>query len=222
MVSRSVASILDKDVLPNTNVSESTKAIVTLLYGVNDAGDSFSEFHFGAGESSVIRMVFQLEAANDNSLVIIEEIENGLHPVATIRMVEDLIELAERKKIQAIFTTHSNDALIPLPNNAIWASVNGELYKGKLDIRSLRAITGQVNSKLVVFVEDEFASLWSQRLLSSIPDVSIDSISFHPMKGDGTAVKVIPTTDWTQVSHNRPSASSMAIPSRTNQLRTLC
>ncbi|HEX6993510.1 MAG TPA: AAA family ATPase [Gammaproteobacteria bacterium] len=51
-------------------------------------------------------MVLKLEAASDNALVTIEEIENGLHPVATIRMVEYLIELAERKKIQAIFTTH--------------------------------------------------------------------------------------------------------------------
>ena len=68
--------------------------------------------------------------------------------------------------------------------------MNGELYKGKLDIKSLRAISGQINSKLVVFVEDDFASLWSRQIISSINDVSIDAISFHPMKGDGTAVKV--------------------------------
>jgi len=105
-------------------------------------------------------------------------------------MVEYLIELAERKKIQAIFTTHSNDALIPLPSNAIWASVNGELYKGKLDIRSLRAISGQIDSKLVIFVEDEFAEVWVNSILTSIHDIARDAISIHPMKGDGTAVKV--------------------------------
>ncbi len=148
IVSQSVSSILDKDVSQFKRIRIDNKGIVTLLSGVNEKGDTYSEFHFGAGESSIIRMVLQLEAANNNSLVIIEEIENGLHPVATIRMVEYLIELAERKKIQAIFTTHSNDALLPLPNNAIWASVNGELYKGKLDIRSLRAISGQISSKL--------------------------------------------------------------------------
>jgi len=190
IVARSVSSILDKDVSQFKHIRVDEKGNVTLLSGVNEKGDTFSEFHFGAGESSVFRMVLQLEAASDNSLVIIEEIENGLHPVATIRMVEYLIELAERKKIQAIFTTHSNDALLPLPNNAIWASVNGELYKGKLDIRSLRAISGQIGSKLVIFVEDEFASLWARQVLSSLNDVAIDAISIHPMKGDGTAVKV--------------------------------
>ncbi|MEL4274543.1 ATP-dependent nuclease [Shewanella xiamenensis] len=189
-VAVSVSAILDKDVSGYKNIQVDDKGNVTLLSGVNKHGETFSEFHFGAGESSIIRMVTFLEKASDNTLVIIEEIENGLHPIATIRMVEYLIELAERKKIQAIFTTHSNDALIPLPSNAIWASVNGELYKGKLDIRSLRAISGQIDSKLVIFVEDEFAKMWVDSILSSINDIARDAISIHAMKGDGTAVKV--------------------------------
>jgi hypothetical protein len=189
-VAQSVASILDKDVSGYKHIKVDEKGTVTLLSGVNDIGASFSEFHFGAGESSVIRMVLSLESAPENCLVLIEEIENGLHPVATNRMVEYLIELAERKRIQAIFTTHSNDALAPLPNDAIWASVNGELYQGKLDIRSLRAISGQISSKLVVFVEDDFAALWVRRILSHVKDVAFDSISIHAMKGDGAAVKI--------------------------------
>ena len=189
-VASSVSSILDKDVSQFKHMRVDQKGYVTLLAGVDFNGDSYSEFHFGAGESSVIRMVSQLESASENSLVIVEEIENGLHPVATMRMVEYLVELAERKKIQAIFTTHSNDALIPLPNAAIWASVNGELYNGKLDIRSLRAITGQVNSRLVIFVEDDFAEKWVFHLLSAMDGVAIDAISIHPMNGDGVAVRV--------------------------------
>ncbi len=79
------------------------------------ASNEFSEFHFGAGESSIIRMITKIEGAAKNSLILIEEIENGLHPVATRRMVEYLIEVAERKSIQTIFTTHSDFALTPLP-----------------------------------------------------------------------------------------------------------
>lgn len=189
-VANSVSSILDKDVSSYRNIQVDEKGNVTLLSGTTTDGALFSEFHFGAGESSIIRMVLSLEAAIDNSLVIIEEIENGLHPVATIRIVEYLIELAERKKIQAIFTTHSNDALIPLPSKAIWASVNGEFYQGKLDIRSLRAISGQIGSKLVIFVEDDFAELWVNAIVSSVKGVARDAMSIHPMRGDGTAVKV--------------------------------
>ncbi len=200
IVASSVSSILDKDVSNFKHMKVDDNGNVTLLSGVNLIGDSFSEFHFGAGESSIIRMVLQLESAEDNSLVLIEEIENGLHPVATIRMVEYLIELAERKKIQAIFTTHSNDALLPLPSEAIWASVNGELYQGKLDVKSLRAISGQINSSLVIFVEDEFAKIWMKTILSYMPNIAIDAISIHAMRGDGTAVRV-------HLNHNNDPAA---------------
>lgn len=105
-------------------------------------------------------------------------------------MVEYLIELADRKKLQAIFTTHSNEALSPLPDKAIWAAVNGELFQGKLDIASLRAISGQVDARLVIFVEDNFAKSWVEEILRSVTDIAMDALSVHAMEGDGTAVKV--------------------------------
>jgi len=189
-VAGAVASILDKNISAFSFLRVDTRGRVTLLAGQTSAGDSYSEFHFGAGESSVIRMAIKLETIPENSLVLIEEIENGLHPVATIRMVEYLMDLAIRRKIQVIFTTHSNDALKPLPDKAIWAAANGNLYQGKLDIGSLRAISGQIDSQLVVFVEDRFAQTWVEEILRSLPGVAMDAVSVHAMEGDGTAVTV--------------------------------
>lgn len=120
---------------------------------------TYSEFHFGAGESSIIRMVTRIEQAPANSLILIEEIENGLHPIATRRMVEYLIDVAARKSIQTVFTTHSDYALSPLPSEAIWAAIDGKLKQGKLSVEALRAVSGRVDKKLAIFVEDEFAKL---------------------------------------------------------------
>jgi len=189
-VAKSVASILDKDVSNFSFIKMTPRGDVTLLAGQTQAGDSYSEFHFGAGESSVIRMVVKLEDVPENSFVLIEEIENGLHPLATIRMVEYLIELAERKKVQVLFTTHSNDALIPLPDKAIWAAVNGNLFQGKLDIKSLRVISGEVEPRLAIFVEDNFAKLWLEAILRTVINISLDCINVYGMEGDGTAVNV--------------------------------
>ncbi|NJN57787.1 MAG: AAA family ATPase [Leptolyngbyaceae cyanobacterium SL_5_9] len=189
-VAGAVASILDKDISAFSFLRVDTRGRVTLLAGQTLSGDSYSEFHFGAGESSIIRMAIKLETIPENSLVLIEEIENGLHPVATVRMVEYLIDLALRRKIQVIFTTHSNDALKPLPDKAIWAAANGSLYQGKLDIGSLRAISGQIDSQLVVFVEDNFARTWVEEILRSLTGVAMDAVSVHAMEGDGTAVTV--------------------------------
>jgi predicted ATPase len=117
----------------------------------------FSQFHFGAGEASVIEMVLQIEEADDQSLILVEEIENGLHPIATEKMVDYLMDVAKRKKIQVIFTTHSEHALRHLPPEAKWAAIDGKLYQGDLNIESLRALTGTVEKSSVIFVEDEFA-----------------------------------------------------------------
>jgi predicted ATPase len=189
-VAVAVARILDKDVSHFSLVRVDKRGRVTLLAGATPEGRAYSEFHFGAGESSVIRMAMELESIEENALVLIEEIENGLHPVATVRMVEYLIELAKRKKIQAIFTTHSNDALRPLPDKAIWAAVSGQLFQGKLDVGSLRAISGQVDSKVVFFVEDSFAKSWLEEALRAVPGIAMDALSVHSMEGDGIAVKV--------------------------------
>jgi energy-coupling factor transporter ATP-binding protein EcfA2 len=189
-VAEQVAHVLDKDISNFSRLKVDPKGKVTLYTGVAPEGTGYSEFHFGAGESSVIRMITEIEAADENALILIEEIENGLHPVATRRMVEYLISVAKRKKCQVLFTTHSNDALDPLPSQAIWASFNGDVVQGKLDIVSLRAITGQIDAQLGIFVEDEFAKLWLEFALRYYGQVGLDAITIHAMAGDATAVKV--------------------------------
>lgn len=173
---------------------------LSIFSGVTAHGDGYSEFHFGAGEASVIRIIAEVEAAEDNSLILIEEIENGLHPVATQRMVEYLIDVAHRRKCQVVFTTHSNDALAPLPAEAIWAALGDRVIQGKLDVRSLRAITGQVEADVVVFVEDQFARDLVATALRGNGEIEMDMIEIHPMSGAAVAKSAtlhhnsIPTT----------------------------
>lgn len=187
-INEAVSRILGKDVSGFRQMQVHPSGDVTLLTGRTSAGVGYSEFHFGAGESSIIRMVAAIEAAADQALVLIEEIENGLHPVATIRLVEYLIWAAERKKIQVIFTTHSNEALHPLPSKAVWSATKDKLFQGKLDVASLRAITGQIETSSVIFVEDEFAKTWVEAMLRQSPEPIIDHFQVHAMSGDGTAV----------------------------------
>ena len=186
----SASKVLGKEISGYSQIKIGNDGRVSLLKGQTDNHVSYSEFHFGAGESSVIRVIMKMESLADNSLVLIEEIENGLHPVATQRMVEYLIDFCKRKKSQVIFTTHSNDALLPLPSKAIWAAINNTLFQGKLDIRSLRAITGQVDSSLAIFVEDEFAKSWIETIISEDSEMTENAIEVHAMSGDGTAVAV--------------------------------
>ncbi|WP_457134439.1 ATP-dependent nuclease [Mycobacteroides abscessus] len=185
-----VEKILGKEMKGCNRLNIDSGGRATLFAAKSATGSEYSEFHFGAGEASVIRIVSAIEDAEVGTLILIEEIENGLHPVATRRMVEYLIDVADRKSCQIIFTTHSNDALAPLPPAAIWAAYNGEVLQGKLDIRSLRTITGQIDARLAIFVEDQFAVQLINTALRYYGDVEMDGIKIHAMGGHSPAIKV--------------------------------
>ncbi|MER7476672.1 AAA family ATPase [Streptomyces sp. NPDC126510] len=189
-VAEAVRKVLGKDVRKFNEMTVDARGRISLLAGSTEGGETFSEFHFGAGESSVIRMISEIEAAPNGCLILVEEIENGLHPLATKRMVEYLIDVAERKRAQAIFTTHSDYALEPLPDIAIWAALDGYVEQGKLRISSLRAITGHVESSLIVFVEDEFAKDWVETCLRYYGNVELEAVTVEPLSGSGTATKI--------------------------------
>jgi len=64
------------------------------------------------------------------------------------------------------------------------------IFQGKLDIHSLRAITGEIDTKLIIYVEDDFARLWIEAMLRQIGEVALDHLEVHAMGGDGVAVSV--------------------------------
>ena len=183
-VTTTIVSRKKVEPIQRITINESKKYI---FIGDN-TGAKYSEFNFGAGEASVIHMVADIESQNNGSLVLIEEIENGLHPLAVHRMVEYLIEVAKRKNIQTIFTTHSDYALSPLPPEAIWASVDGKVQQGKLTVETLRAISGRIDKRLAIFVEDNFAKLWVEAIVRERLSENFEEIGVYPVFGDGNAV----------------------------------
>lgn len=187
---QSISRILGKDVSNYKVVQNKANGDVTLFAGETKDGCKFSEFHFGAGESSVIKMVNAIDEAEQNALILIEEIENGLHPVAAQKLVEYLITIADTKAVQVVFTTHSEHVINCLPSNAVWAALDGNLQQGKLDIMSLRMLTGDVGEKLAIFVEDKFSKTWVSAILRTDKNIALDGIEIYVMGGDGTAVIV--------------------------------
>lgn len=151
----------------------------------------YSEFHFGAGESNVIRMLMELERIQDQGVILIEEVETTLHPVATRLLVEHLIRVADEKRVQVIFTTHSPYAIEPLPPEAVWACCNGELRQGALDLESLLTLTGHIDSKLAIYVEDEMAAEWLAGALRYAGEAKLlEAVKIHVVGGDGRAAKM--------------------------------
>ncbi|MFO1429719.1 MAG: hypothetical protein U1F76_06210 [Candidatus Competibacteraceae bacterium] len=79
------------------------------------------------------------------------------------------------------------------------------IFQGKLDIQSLRAITGQIETQLAIFVEDPFAKVWIEAMLRQAGGLAMDHIQIHTMEGDRTAVAM-------NVYHNKdPSTKVQSI-----------
>lgn len=185
-----VSRILGKDAKNYERVILKSDSGKSILVGMNREND-YSQFHFGAGEASIIEMVSRIEAATDNSLILIEEIENGLHPLATRKMVEYLFDVAKRKKAQIVFTTHSEYALAVLPPKAIWACIDGTAYQGKLTVESLRALTGSVSQDAAIFVEDDFAKDLVEEMLRQYAYDIFKKVRVHKAGGYPFVVEVL-------------------------------
>lgn len=94
----------------NTNVDESRE--VGLL--TKECGE-ISQFHQGAGEDTILDMFKLLQEIPEQSLLIIDEVENSLHPQAQRRFIKFLIKCTKRKRLQIILSTHSPFVLDELP-----------------------------------------------------------------------------------------------------------
>jgi len=78
------------------------------LFGVHTSDDiTYSSLSMGAGEQRILKILQLLYGANAYSLVLIDEIDLLLHVTALRRLIETISEVAEVKKLQVIFTTHS-------------------------------------------------------------------------------------------------------------------
>lgn len=94
----------------NTNIDESKEVgLLTKKYG------EISQFHQGAGEDTILDIFRLLQEIPEQSLLVIDEVENSLHPQAQRRFVRYLIKCARRKKLQIILSTHSPFVLEELP-----------------------------------------------------------------------------------------------------------
>ena len=119
----------------------------------------YSGFNMGAGENAVISILLELLIAGPGTLLVIDEIELGLHGKAQREFIQILKEICSTNKCQVICSTHSNIILSSLPPQArffiqnqnahtiITQGISAEYAFGKL--------AGQNTNELDVFVEDE-------------------------------------------------------------------
>ena len=125
-----------------------------------DCGE-ISQFHQGAGEDSMLDMFRLLQDMPNYSLLVIDEVENSLHPQAQRRFIQHLLKIARQKKIQIILSTHSPFVLEESPPIARimlvkLSDTKDILYQVSSNF-ALSTIDENQHPDTYVFVEDEEA-----------------------------------------------------------------
>jgi predicted ATPase len=124
-----------------------------------DATAPYSEFHMSAGERALLRISKDISRLH-NALILIDEIEAGLHPYTQQQVMLELQRLALRNDLQVIVTSHSPVILESVPlegrvflerttNNVVAQPAYRDIFQ--------RAFYGRPQDKLSILCEDSVA-----------------------------------------------------------------
>ncbi len=132
-----------------------------LLFASQEGGAAYSELHMAAGERAILRLSQEITQLN-GALVLIDEVEAGLHPWVQQLLMLHLQQLALRNDLQIIVTSHSPVVLDSVP-------LNGRIFldrddaSGEVVVRPAyrdliqNALYGRSNEALKLLCEDEIA-----------------------------------------------------------------
>ena len=95
-------------------VTQLTNRNKKLLFATQASGAAYSEFHMAAGERAILRLSQEIAHLKD-ALVLIDEIEAGLHPWVQHLLMLHFQQIAVRNDLQIVVTSHSPVILDSVP-----------------------------------------------------------------------------------------------------------
>ncbi len=141
------------------------------LYVIKEtSGNFYSELNFSLGERLLLNTLDLVENIAPRTLLLIDEVELALHPVAQIEFYNYLKEQANKKNLAVVISTHSS-SLIKHADNRIYlekdntgiVKVTENCYPA-LILRSVATIE-DIKPDFIFFVEDIMAQRYLQAVL---------------------------------------------------------
>ena len=121
----------------------------------------YSGFNMGAGENALFEIFSTIYSCGDGALLVMDEVELGLHAEAQRRFIEKLKEVCLETYTQVICTTHSREIFDCLPYDARFfvETVNGKtkITEGISSEFAFAKLAASPGTELELLVEDEVA-----------------------------------------------------------------
>lgn len=147
--------ILNKQYIRFNNHQTGSKEFI----GVEVANLKYSALSMSAGEQKVFHILKTIFEAGKYSLILVDELDLLLHDLALKRLIEVIVERAESKKLQVVFTTHRESVVERTDINIRHIFSSNEktfcLNETKPDA-IVRLVGGQLRT-INIFVEDDLS-----------------------------------------------------------------
>lgn len=150
-----LASHLDKDIFKYSNSNE------------------YSSYNAATGEEVLTKIIIDIIEAPNNSLILIDEIEVGLHPKIQRRLLHALYNIARNDNKQFVLTSHSPSILSSLPDKAriFIEKISDGNFKAipNISVNAALSKMDSISYPLVdLYCEDSEAKKIIQKAISSI------------------------------------------------------
>lgn len=183
----------------NTQRGRGNDAFI-IPYQVRNRTYYFSEKNFSLGELCILKLAKKIQSVDDNSLVLIDEVEMALHPQAQVRLLQKVSEIAVEKQLTVLFSTHSatliknaprknlillkalGDGTVTSTRSVFPAQVLGEI-----------AFDDELTADFILYVEDKQAKLLLEQL------VALYMAHTRPDAGHRPLYKIVPVGGFVQV-----------------------
>lgn len=102
----------------NYNVEKVIEVVDSKIFKFDESGKKYTSFNTASGEDVLMNILVQILHAPEKSLILIDEIEIGLHPKIQRRLMQVLYILSQKRHLQFILTTHSYAILNSVPKES--------------------------------------------------------------------------------------------------------
>jgi predicted ATP-dependent endonuclease of OLD family len=138
--------------------------------------NSYSSFNSASGEDVVTRLIIDIVEAPRNSLIVIDELEVGLHPKIQRRLVDVINHIARNDNKQFIITTHSPTLLSTFSEaSRIFIERKNDGSLKSINKISVNAAFSKMDSKsyplIDLFCEDDIAK---KIIFKAIDDLQVN------------------------------------------------
>lgn len=125
------------------------------------SNNNYSSFNSASGEDALTRIISEIVSAPKKSLILIEEIEVGLHPEYIRRLMDVIYVESDKNNKQFIITTHSPIVMSLVGKESrIFINNNNGVYKSITDVSTNEAFSKMDSKSFPLFnlyVEDELS-----------------------------------------------------------------